>query len=206
MKTFTRLIALSSICFSLACLSLESLASDSDIIAELKRCAGDSNTDTRIACYEALGSSLLNNSALASDDSPSQTETSSVATVQQASPEEQGPEEHGPEEQASEEQVPVKKASESQASDMPDSLGGGIYADKAGVKPETNRGHVTSCKKSSDRKWFYIFENGQVWKQVDSRKRRHKECDFWATIVKDSFGFKMIIDGQQGKIRIDRRR
>jgi len=196
LKTFTRLIALSSICFSLACLSLESLASDSDIIAELKRCAGDSNTDTRIACYEALGSSLFNNSALASDDSPSQTETSSVATVQQASPEEHGPEE----------QVPEKKASESQASDMPDSLGGGIYADKAGVKPETNRGHVTSCKKSSDRKWFYIFENGQVWKQVDSRKRRHKECDFWATIVKDSFGFKMIIDGQEGKIRIDRRR
>jgi hypothetical protein len=89
---------------------------------------------------------------------------------------------------------------------LPDRLGGGIFAENAGVKAEKYRGKVKSCKKSLDRKWFYIFENGQVWKQVDSRKRRHKECDFWVTIVEDSFGYKMIIDGQDGKIRIDRRR
>jgi hypothetical protein len=88
---------------------------------------------------------------------------------------------------------------------LPDSLGGGQFAEKAGVKVETNRGHVTSCKKASDRKWFYIFESGQVWKQVDSRKRRHKDCNFMVTIVKDAFGYKMHIDGQDTKIRIDRR-
>ncbi len=89
---------------------------------------------------------------------------------------------------------------------LPDSLGGGDFSDKAGIKVETNRGRVSSCKKASDRKWFYIFDNGQVWKQVDSRKRHYKNCDFFVTVSKDSFGYTMVIDGKDSKIRIDRRR
>ncbi|MFT5136815.1 MAG: hypothetical protein ACI9XU_002089 [Arenicella sp.] len=99
--------------------------------------------------------------------------------------------------------IPTEVASQGE---LPDSLGGGEFSDSAGVKIETNRGRVTSCKKASDRKWFYIFDNGQVWKQVDSRKRRHRNCDFFVTVSKDSFGYTMVIDGKDSKIRIDRRR
>ena len=179
MKNFIRIAALSAI---FLCVSYPSFAGDSEIVAELKRCAVDANVDTRVACYEALGSSLINADSKTSSTEPVQ-ESSSAAMHSSAS-----------------------EVSNTTQSDMPDSLGGGLFADKAGVKAKTNRGHVISCKKSSDRKWFYIFANGQAWKQVDSRKRRYKECDFWVTIVEDSFGFKMIIDGQEGKIRIDRRR
>lgn len=154
-------------------------ASDSIIVDQLRDCARISNDADRSNCYEELGKSVLTDKAAA--EAPQKV----AVDVPQASP----PAEPEPEENK-----------------LPDSLGGGQFADKAGVKVETNRGHVTSCKKASDRKWFYIFESGQVWKQVDSRKRRHKECDFMVTIVKDAFGYKMHIDGQDGKIRIDRRR
>ena len=89
---------------------------------------------------------------------------------------------------------------------LPDALGGTEYAQKAGEAAESNRGLVTSCEKAADKKWFYVFENGQVWKQVDSRRRRHKECHFHVTITKDGFGYKMLIDGTTDKIRINRRR
>lgn len=90
------------------------------------------------------------------------------------------------------------------AAAMPDSIGGGAFSPEE--QQTSYRGRVTSCKKSADRRWFYIFENGQVWKQVDRRKRRHKTCDFQVTLSKDNFGYTMMIDNQDAKIRVDRRR
>ena len=94
-----------------------------------------------------------------------------------------------------------------EAESLPESLGGGEYADKAGVKPTEYRGKVISCQKSHDRKWFYIFDNKQVWKQVDRRKLRYRYgCDFKVTIYRGSFGYIMLIDGDQGKIQVKRHR
>ncbi len=89
---------------------------------------------------------------------------------------------------------------------LPDALGGDSFAEKAGEAAASDRGRVVSCKKASDEKWFYYFDNGQVWKQVDGRRRRHKACDFYVTISRDGFGYKMRIDGSNVKIRVNRRR
>ena len=90
---------------------------------------------------------------------------------------------------------------------LPDSIGGGEYADKAGVKPTEYRGKVVSCQKSHDRKWFYIFDNKQVWKQVDRRKLRYRYgCDFKVTMYRGPFGYIMRIDDQEGKIQVKRHR
>jgi len=90
---------------------------------------------------------------------------------------------------------------------LPESLGGGEYADKAGVKPTEYRGKVVSCQKAYDRKWFYIFDNKQVWKQIDSRKLRYRYgCDFKVTIYRGRFGYIMLIDDQEGKIQVKRHR
>ncbi len=89
---------------------------------------------------------------------------------------------------------------------MPDDLGGEEFVKKKEENPVEGRGRVMKCTQAVDKKWFYHFENGQVWKQVDSRRRRHRECDFDVTIVKDGFGYKMQIDGEKGKIRISRKR
>jgi len=70
---------------------------------------------------------------------------------------------------------------------------------------KTFRGHVGSCGQMSDDRWYFVFDNGQVWNQSSSGKYRFKECDFDVTITKDFFGFKMKIDG--GKtLRVKRRR
>lgn len=159
-----------------------SQASDNEIVDQLKSCARMGQDSNRIDCYEQLGKSVINDdtrSPVNIANTPSQTEAIQAEAIQ------------------------TKPA---QTDVLPDNLGGGDFSDKTEAKVESNRGHVTSCQKASDRKWFYIFENGQAWKQVDSRKRHHKNCDFMVTITKDSFGYKMVIDGQDSKIRIDRRR
>ena len=100
----------------------------------------------------------------------------------------------------------VLKANEDiAAGDLPDSIGGSDFAEKAGVEVATSRGLVTRCKKTLDKtQWFYFFEDGQVWKQVDRRKRRHKDCNFYVNISEDTFGYQMTIEGQDSKIRIKR--
>ena len=88
---------------------------------------------------------------------------------------------------------------------LPENLGGVKFDDNPVVK-EGSQGLVTSCKKSSDRKWFFNFENGQVWKQVnaDNRRYNYKDCNFQVTISKDGFGYVMQIEEQARKIRIKR--
>lgn len=154
-----------------------SQASNGEIVEQFKSCARIQQDVDRITCYEQLGKSVLG------DDSQVSTETSATPA-----------------------QVDVIPAEVATEGALPDSLGGGDFSDKAGIKVETNRGRVSSCKKAADRKWFYIFDNGQVWKQVDSRKRHYRNCDFFVTVSKDSFGYTMVIDGKDSKIRIDRRR
>ncbi|MFT6033922.1 MAG: hypothetical protein ACI854_002463 [Arenicella sp.] len=88
---------------------------------------------------------------------------------------------------------------------LPENLGGVKFDDNPVVK-EGSQGLVTSCKKSADRKWFFNFENGQVWKQVnaDNRRYNYKGCNFNVIISKDGFGYVMQIEEQARKIRIKR--
>ena len=70
---------------------------------------------------------------------------------------------------------------------------------------KTFRGHVDSCGQLSDDRWYFVFDNGQVWNQSSSGNYRFKECDFDVTITKDFFGYKMKID--DGKtVRVKRKR
>jgi len=86
---------------------------------------------------------------------------------------------------------------------LPETLGGRKFDDSKEID-QGSRGLVKSCKKSYDGRWFFIFDNGQVWKQVDRSKRRFKECNFRVTIKKDSFGYKMFMNDGATKIRIKR--
>ena len=88
---------------------------------------------------------------------------------------------------------------------LPDDIGGGKF-DTSEREEDLSRGLVVSCKKSLDKKWFFIFDNGQVWKQVnaDNRRYNYKGCNFYVTVKKDGFGYKMQIDGKGREIRIKR--
>jgi len=91
----------------------------------------------------------------------------------------------------------------SKKENLPDNLGGGKF-DANKEDSEGSPGVVKSCKKSHDGKWFFIFESGQVWKQVDKVKRRYKDCKFNVTITRDGFGYKMQVEGDPRTIRIKR--
>jgi len=67
-------------------------------------------------------------------------------------------------------------------------------------------GLITSCEKGHYGNWYFIFDNGQVWKEVNKRNLRFKKCNFNATITKDAFGYKMQIDGVEKTIRVRRNR
>jgi hypothetical protein len=88
---------------------------------------------------------------------------------------------------------------------LPEDIGGGKF-DTSQREEDSSRGLVVSCKKSLDKKWFFIFDNGQVWKQVnaDNRRYNYKGCNFYVTVKKDGFGYKMQIDGKGREIRIKR--
>jgi len=66
------------------------------------------------------------------------------------------------------------------------------------------RARVTSCEKDSRNKYYFAFDNGQVWKQSSDKKLRYRECNFEVTISKDFFGYKMQPDGSKSRIRIVR--
>lgn len=86
---------------------------------------------------------------------------------------------------------------------IPTDLGGSAFTENG--EPKGYQGNVISCKASQDNKWFYYFENGQIWKQADNRRIRHKECNFPATIRKDGFGYMMLF-GNNKKVRISRKK
>ena len=84
------------------------------------------------------------------------------------------------------------------AEPLPDDFG------VSGPKTTEYRGVVTSCRQGHYGDWYFVFDNGQVWKEVNRRNRRFKECDFDVTIAKDSFGYKMRIESLDKTIRVKR--
>jgi hypothetical protein len=76
--------------------------------------------------------------------------------------------------------------------------------DKPHQEPEAYAGRVTECQQDASNKWYFVFDNGQVWKQRSNARLPVGECDFSVTITKDAFGYKMQIEGEGKKIRIGR--
>ena len=76
--------------------------------------------------------------------------------------------------------------------------------DRQEREPMIVHGRVTGCQKDASKKWYFVFDNGQVWKQRSNARLTTRECDFPVTITKDAFGYKMQIDGESKWIRIGR--
>jgi hypothetical protein len=149
---------------------------------ELKACARTSELDARVACYEELGQRLL-----AEDAATASTAPTTSASVQAA--------------------PAAATVAATSTPQLNDELGGEEYEEKPDPEDINNQGLITGCKKGPDKKWYFYFENGQVWKQIDDRRFSLKEdCRMLATITKDIFGYKMEVEGLKGKTRISRRK
>ena len=66
------------------------------------------------------------------------------------------------------------------------------------------RGKVTNCQRDASGRYYFYFDNGQVWKQKDSDRLPFRICNFEVRIERDFFGYKMRVDGKKQDIRISR--
>lgn len=153
-----------------------------DPLEEIKVCARIGSTAKRVECYETLGQRAL------------QAEAASVDPAGQS-----GMPPPGPAEAA---ETPVAAAQT--VGKMTDDLGGPEFEKRAGKAMPTFAGVVTSCKKGAYGKYYFYFDNGQIWKQSGAERLRFRECRFNVTIAKDFGGYVMRIEGRKGRVRIAR--
>ena len=165
-----------------------------DIVAELKTCAKMLEDDTRSHCYEAPGKRVIeaDSSAIAPTNPVSSPAVDSEAAVGAGV--------------AASASTAASSPSASEPK-MEENMGGYQYADKPSDHPDNNiNTRVTQCQQDMDKVWFFKFENGQAWKQVDRGRLNFKDCNFAVIVSKDGFGYKMQVEGEGRKIRISRRK
>jgi len=109
-----------------------------------------------------------------------------------------------PEVDASQKSTVRAEAAALPAVGLPDDLGGDDFSKKSVDEVERFQGHIQSCEKGIDGRWYFEFGNGQVWKQSNSDRRKFRNCDIDATIHKDRFGYIMEIDGDDRRVRVQR--
>jgi hypothetical protein len=112
--------------------------------------------------------------------------------------------------QASEPTAPAAETPE--PGDSPEPAPPAPLSDKVGeeqlesedVEEGPVRGTLTDCRKGPTGKWYFYFDNGQVWEQRDSDRVHPRDCNFAVTISKDFFGYKMEMPDSDNKIRVAR--
>ena len=162
-------------------LSTPAASKEDSVIEQLLNCARTEDRAVRAECYEVLGKQVLE----AESGKPS------MAPVKEAvAP------------AASLENTPDNASSDA----LPESAGGGKFSNEEKVDRESWTAVLKTCKRTAAKKWAVMFENGQVWKQVDSRRIRRLTCSGSVTIEKDGFGYKMMLKDGKGGMRIKRQR
>ena len=169
------------------------VAQSLDAVEELKVCATMTDQDARFACLDNLGERVLREES--ADREPAPEKMAEPEAITATAREESADREPAPEKMAQPEAV---TATATDVQPLPDDLGNPKNVQYGGL--------ITSCKKGYYGNWFFVFDNGQVWKEVNNRNLRFKECNFNATITKDAFGYKMQIDGREKAIRVKRNR
>ncbi len=190
-------------------------AAASSVEEELKQCAALQDQAARLACYDGIVARMPG----AEPPTPEVTapvveqpsEEAVVVAAEQASDEAESI-------AADAEQVSVVAAAAEQASDE---AAAAAAAEEAAAAKAANdeqlatlgqpgeqlevQARVVRCTRDSRRRYYYFYlENGQIWKQKSDRRLRYKECNFNVTITKDFFGYRMVPEGETGKIRIAR--
>jgi len=184
-------------------------AQDIDALSEVRKCAAINDADSRFACYEALGSRVTAAEARHADPAAQEPATLAPQAVDTVAPAASAvavaavtnEPEPKPESQ------PASESAQAAPATLPEDIGGeGFEEEVEQPEPEEASGSITSCQKGPDKKWYFVFASGQVWKQVDSKRLRFDDCNISATIAKDLFGYKMSVKGRADKIRVSRRK
>ncbi|MDH3616314.1 MAG: hypothetical protein OEQ90_07560 [Gammaproteobacteria bacterium] len=177
-----------------------SIAHAADPVEALRICAKMTDSDARLACYDELGQRVLEGES-ADEQTPPETVAEAAAAATSTATAATQP---ALATEPAETTEPTGAATD--VPSLPDHLGGTSFERESEKGQFEHRGLVTSCKKGADDRWYFFFENGQVWKQANKSNRRFKECHYFVTVTRDGFGYKMQVDGETAKIRVARKR
>ena len=149
---------------------------DSVSIQQLRQCREYTDAEKRITCYDRIGEP-----APVADKPtvPADTETSAAAIAAADVPQEIEPDSQGPE--------------SSHDFGLP----------KSEDDFETIHANVVRCGEANNRKFYFYFDNGQVWKYLGGKKLRYRTCSFPAALTEDSFGFTLRIE-EKSSLRVQR--
>ena len=159
--------------------SLSATAAESDDTADrIKACAQIVEEAARIACYEALGKETL------AEDGP----TGDVVATGKA------------------ERTTAVAATGATvtAATMPATSAPTNVPIKGDRPREEYRVAVSSCQTNNVGDTYFTLDNGEVWKLTGGQQLRESDCAFSATLRKDFFGYKMLIDDDRGTVRVKR--
>lgn len=191
-------------------------AAESSVEEDLRQCSALQDQDARLACYDAIVARMPDAELPAVTDTvPEPTSDDVVAAAAEQASEEAvaaaAPETSEAVVSASAAAEPVNDDAESVSAAAEEAAAAKAANDERlatlgqpGEQLELQARVVRCTKDSRGRYYFFHFENGQVWKQKSDRRLRYKECDFNVTITKDFFGYRMVPEGETGKIRIAR--
>ncbi len=160
----------------------------------MARCAGIDNAEARLACYDEVA-----NRGVPTQSDPDATEIELLPAATRSEPQPLT-------ESVRSDPQPATAAPSSGPQPLTGEVGEEQLSGKSRPErePESFRGKVVECKQDASKKWYFYFDNGQVWKQRANARLSRRDCDFEVTIAKDSFGYKMQIVGESKKIRVGR--
>ncbi len=187
-------------------------AAESSVEEDLKQCAALQDQAARLACYDGIVARM--------PDAEPPTPEVTAPVLEQPSEEAVAAEEVSDADSVVADAEQVSKDAVAAVTEEASDEGAAAAEEAAAAKAANDerlatlgqpgeqvevQARVVRCTRDSRRRYYYFyFENGQIWKQKSDRRLRYKECDFNVTITKDFFGYRMVPEGETGKIRIAR--
>ncbi|MDH3336378.1 MAG: hypothetical protein OER22_05305 [Gammaproteobacteria bacterium] len=144
---------------------------------ELHQCREYPDIEKRLACYDGIGETapVVATTGIAVQVEPQETEAVAAEVSQEVD-------------------------DDSQYRELTDDIG----LPKSEDNYETILTTVVRCGVANNRKFYFYFENGQVWQYLGNKKLRYRNCNAQAKLVEDGIGFKLQLDGESGQPRVKR--
>ena len=165
---------------------------DNVSMQELQQCRDLQDPAERMACYDNIGAAAAPAPAApppVEAVSPAAAEPAATPPVEQPAPAE-----------AAETTTAAPAAAAEEYGELTDDVG----LPKSGEDLQLMRATVARCGEANNRRFYFYFDNGQVWKYLGRKKLRFLDCENQATLIEDGFGFTLKIDGDEREMRVQR--
>lgn len=196
-----RTTAISFAILATALIPLSALAQD-PISNALSKCAQIADDGDRLICYDALSALAVPDAGSVATSNPAPEVAPAPASTPEAAPSTGAAVAAGTGVAATTAAVP--QAPEG-STPLSDDVGKERVQNAERPEAPIYSATVSRCEESrSSGQYFFVMENGQVWKQANYRRLGWKNCRFGVTITKDGFGYEMYVPEKERTVRVTR--